>query len=259
MNNGIDKLAGGVGKVIDKVPSIYDDALKYPAQESGKFIGRIPRAINAAFAGIDKWILNKEYSVEETKRLLSEKLKHVTPSNIIEPEPYVAIPTIQALSYTINSGVLRDLFSNLLAKSMNSETKDNVHPAYIETIKQLSPDDASFFKYICELEYRPIVDVQVSSDPTNFWTIYSNSNLFSDGHVNNFSLTIDNLTRLGLIEIPSSVQYMDDAIYDDLIAKLQLEYNLESLKSYNVTYIRFNKKIINITPYGIAFYNTCSI
>lgn len=36
MSEGFDKLAGGVGKAVETVPDIYDDALKPAAQESGK-------------------------------------------------------------------------------------------------------------------------------------------------------------------------------------------------------------------------------
>ena len=41
----------------------------------------------------------------------------------------------------MNSKELRDLYANLPAKAMNSDTKDTVHPAYLETIKQLSPEE----------------------------------------------------------------------------------------------------------------------
>ena len=45
MSEGFDKLAGGVGKAVETVPDIYDDALKPAAQESGKTLALIPRAI----------------------------------------------------------------------------------------------------------------------------------------------------------------------------------------------------------------------
>ena len=90
----LDKLSEGIGKALETTTELYHDALQPSAQESGKLIARIPRAINAAFAGLDKWILNREYSVEETKKLLAAKLDNINPEKIVEPEPYVAVPAI---------------------------------------------------------------------------------------------------------------------------------------------------------------------
>ena len=54
------------------------------------------------------------------------------PEKIVEPEPYVAVPAIQAISYAMNSDELRNLYANLLAKSMIKDTKDTVHPLLLK-------------------------------------------------------------------------------------------------------------------------------
>ena len=58
MPEGFDKLAGAIGDTLKTAPTLYEDALQPTVQEVGKFAARIPRAINAAFSGFDKWILN---------------------------------------------------------------------------------------------------------------------------------------------------------------------------------------------------------
>ncbi|MDO5431553.1 hypothetical protein [Eubacterium sp.] len=59
------------------IKPVYDD-LAHPAMmEGGKALGRIPRAINAAFSRLDKWILKKEYSIKETELLLEQKLQNI--------------------------------------------------------------------------------------------------------------------------------------------------------------------------------------
>lgn len=94
MPEGLDQLAKGIGKAIQTVPELYQDAFQPTVQETGKLVSRIPRAINAAFSGLDKWILNREYSINETKKLLAQKLENVDPEKIITPEAYVAVPAI---------------------------------------------------------------------------------------------------------------------------------------------------------------------
>lgn len=162
MQDGLNNFIGGIGKAIDKVPEIYDDGLKPATQESGKTLSLIPRTINAALAPLRQWIAQKEYNVAETERLLAKKLENIDQHKIVTPEPYVAVPAIQAISYSMNSQGLRDLYANLLAKSMNSDTKDSVHPAFVEIIKQLSPLDARILNIIFEIKDFPIAELEVS-------------------------------------------------------------------------------------------------
>lgn len=64
MKDGANKLVAAIGETISTVPKIYDDVIQPSAQEVGRFVARVPRAINAAFSNLDKWIANREYSVE---------------------------------------------------------------------------------------------------------------------------------------------------------------------------------------------------
>ena len=144
---------------------------------------------------------------------------------------------------------------------MNIDTKDNVHPAYIETIKQLSPEEAAYFKHIYLLESRPIVDVRLRTSNGYSLNLATNNNLFSNGYVKNFVLSLDNLCRLGLLKIPIDVRYADDSIYDQILEALKSEYTLEKYKyiSSDATEITFHKKRIDITDYGVSFYTICAI
>ena len=74
MSEGLDKLAGAIADTLKTAPTLYEDGFQSTVQEMGKFVSRIPRAINAAFSGLDKWILNKEYAIQETKKLIEVKL-----------------------------------------------------------------------------------------------------------------------------------------------------------------------------------------
>ena len=90
MPEGLDKLAGGIGKAVETVPDLYEDALKPAAQESGKTLALIPKAINAALSPLRQWIAQKEYNVAETEKLLATKLENIEPEKIVTPESYVA-------------------------------------------------------------------------------------------------------------------------------------------------------------------------
>lgn len=257
--SGIDKFMEGAGKVLETVPELYGDALKPAAQESGKVIGRIPRTINAIFANWDKWLLGREYNVKTTEKLLEQKLANMNPENIVDPEMYVAVPALQALSYAINSEELRELYANLLAKAMNVNTKNDVHPALLETIKQMSPNDAIYFKLLSSLNEHPVIDVKGIYD-TGVWDVLQkNRNLLGNEYdYNDMSLSISNLIRLGLIGIPEGIFCADEddlEQYNKLIEILEKEYNINNYPQYES--IEFDRKCIEITDFGDLFNKVC--
>ena len=68
MSKESDRIIEGTGKLVDTIPTIYEDALKPATQETGKTVALIPRAINAALVPLRKWIAEREYSLAETER-----------------------------------------------------------------------------------------------------------------------------------------------------------------------------------------------
>ncbi len=146
MSDNVRDFLDNAEKLVELVPEAYNDSLKPTVKECGKVLSIIPKTINAALVPLQKWIANREYSLAETEKLLAQKLEHVGEDNIVTPEAYVAVPAIQAISYCLDNDELRNLYANLLAKSMVIDTKDQVHPSFVEIIKQLSPLDAKVFK-----------------------------------------------------------------------------------------------------------------
>lgn len=266
MPEGLDKLAGAIGDTLKTAPTLYEDALQPTIKEAGKFVARIPRAINAAFSGLDKWILNKEYAIDETKKMLAQKLADVDPEKIVEPEPYVAVPAIQAISYSMNSEELRNLYANLLAKAMNSDTKDFVHPSFVEIIKQMSPIDSLVFKTIMERTANPIIDLVYNKYESDIpiaiesRTIIENVTDINVAAVETVCITIDNLIKQGLISIPTGAAYTETALYDNI---LKSQFYTAKQQSCPLTPDGFifshNKKMIIKTHLGNSFYKTCVV
>lgn len=259
MKEELDKLTKGIDKALETVPELYHDALQPSAQESGKLIARIPRAINAAFAGLDKWILNKEYSVEETKKLLATKLDKIDPEKIVEPEPYVAVPAIQAISYAMNSDELRNLYANLLAKSMITDTKETVHPSFVEIIKQMSPIDARVFQIIMASHLRPVINSGKRLSSGGSTPIQSHCSWITSFSIKQCATSIDNLLRLGLIEIPYGEYYSNSQAYDYVKQNplfKELEQKNQTALASNET-LSYENMYIKPLDLSTLFYNVC--
>ena len=282
MLGGLDKLAEGVGKAVETVPDLYDDALKPASQETGKTLALIPRTINAALVPLRQWIANKEYNLAETEKLLAKKLEHVGEDKIVTPEAYVAVPAIQAISYAMDSEELRNLYANLLAKSMISDTKDLVHPSFVEIIKQLSPLDAkaiNSLKYLCQ--YQPLIRIFACKEQpipnermticnmTNFGDAKIKSPLFShyslhipeiESSAEQRGFVVQNLHRLGLINIDyrehiiDAIQYKP--LYDQLM-KSSLYKKLINQTAKDNLHLQLTDGYTSPTDCGRLFFAIC--
>lgn len=263
MSEGLDKLVGGVGKAIETVPDLYDDALKPATQESGKTLALIPRAINAALVPLRQWIANKEYNLAETEKLLAKKLEHVDENKIVTPEAYVAIPAIQAISYSMNNEELQNLYANLLSKAMDSDTKDLVHPAYVNIISQMTPLDAKIIQaiFLEQEQDIPIIDLvlskEISKDKMSYIILQSNITSFNFSNVNSISLSIENLSRNNLIHI---IEREYATGYKSIFTNPQYKIFYEKQKknmSTTYPYIGVIYKSCILSNFGKAFCNIC--
>lgn len=254
----IDKLAEGVGEVLEKAPKIYEDALQPTAKETGKLVGRIPRLVNAALLPLDKWILNREYALAETEKLLAKKLEKVDEEKIVTPEAYVAVPALQAISYSMSNQELREMYANLLAKSMNLDTKDTIHPAFVEIIKQLSPIDAQVLKLIMERDVNPCLNIRYENEKHTFRIIATNVTDIIGVDYKLIAVSIDNLCKQNLIEIPEDGYYSNDRVYSSIMNsecyKSIMLANTDTEDGFSAKPV---KKMINKTNIGIAFYQAC--
>lgn len=259
MDNEIAKEA-----VKEVAKDAYTDGAKPVLKPTGELLGLVPRAIKAALLPVEKWILNREYNLEETKKLLEEKLKNTNPDLIEEPEPFIAVPAIQYISYCMDNEELRDMYANLLANSMNKVVKNGVHPGFVEIIKQLSPDEAKILKYFSHTNTIPIVDLKRENENNEGIAIIKN---FSDiGKTAGCEDTIgigkcfDNLIRLGLIERAEAYRTLvkKDA-YTSIKEHSYIKTNVEAIKKHPEPYNKphFTESYLYITDFGKAFCNIC--
>lgn len=233
MSDGLNKFLEASGKTLETVPSIYTDVAQPAIKETGKSLSLVPRTINAMLVPLQQWIAKKEYNLAETEKLLAKKLENVGVEKIITPEPYVAVPAIQAISYSMDSEVLRNLYANLLAKSMNVDTKISVHPSFVEIIKQMSPLDSVVLNHISTMGKIPIVNLAISTNKSATSTRDMIKNITDFAFSSDtllISVSIDNLKRLGLIEIPEKRKLV----------------NYDKYKSiYEGTHFKFAKSTLN--------------
>lgn len=253
------KIDLGVAEVIEKVA---DTEIGAQVDKTGALL---IRSIRAALSPLEKWVLQREFNLEETKKLLELKLQNVAPENIITPPSYIGVPALQAISYCVDDEQLRNMYAELLANAMNSEKVDTVHPTFVEIIKQLSPFDALVFKELIKTLVQPCISIKYknirnqSSYPVHDIIAFKNT---KDFPLVKTQISLENLERLRLIEINRTSKYNDEEKYDELkesvseIVKEFIRDNNENFEQndYQIIYGEF---VILIRGFGQMFARAC--
>lgn len=71
MKEELKELSKGIGKAVETVPELYQDAFQPSAQEVGKLAGRVPRVINALLSNVDIWTLKENMRSKKLKNFLN--------------------------------------------------------------------------------------------------------------------------------------------------------------------------------------------
>ncbi|MCL2397370.1 MAG: DUF4393 domain-containing protein [Defluviitaleaceae bacterium] len=197
----------------------YQDVGRPVLEPTGKTLALLPRTIKASLLPLEKWVLRREYNLAETEKMLEQKLQNVNPDQISAPEVYIGVPALQYISYCMDSKELRDMYAELLAKSMNESTRKGVHPGYVEIIKQLCPDEAKIMRVMEDV--LPVITLRYANEKGRGVEILRN---FSDigekancEYPSNISQYIDNLERLGIITLATPLSTLiEKSLYDPL-------------------------------------------
>jgi len=252
-------LADGIGKLANALPEAYNDGAKGTVQQTGKVLERIPRFINALAANFDIWIMKREAKVDAVSKLIDEKLENILEENIVSPEPHIAVPALQAIGYSMDSEVLRNMYANLLAKAMQVDKKDDIHPSFVENIKQMNPRDASNLSaFPADRLSLPIINLVMRNPDSSHHTVERNlfisNSLFQDLHQQ--AASIDLLETLGLIKIDYDNRSANDSVYQKFEKTLLYLQYLEKATAAGKQ-IEMEKGLVFLTTLGLSFVNIC--
>jgi Abortive infection alpha len=254
----IDKFLGKAAE------GLYEDGLKTSVSNIGETIGFLFKAISyyPRFWGkvLDiKW----EDKVEQFEQNFKENMSGVPTDQIQLPPPSIAGPVVQALEYAIFDDELASLFAKLLSTSMDARVSQTAHPSFAEIIKQISADEARILKYLKYKPHEVIAHVKYHEEPSSDSYSYFAKNislipLNARCHRTDLGQAyLENLSRLGLIEIPINWWYGDEHLYEEL--SKWFEGEKESFRKGDLEKGRFSmeKSTLRLTTLGSQFVNAC--
>lgn len=257
------EIAKAVGEIVDKVP-IYQDAIQPAAKEVGKGLKIIAKAVNTALMPVEGLIWGVEQIKDFVHERVSQKLEDVPPEDIQQPKPHIAVPAIDALRYTGSEDDLSELYANLLATSMDKATAYRAHPGFVDMIKNMCPDEARIMRFLSSNPYYPLVNIKsVSTTDQSFQVIHRHLSLLGlDAKCEHVPLTsnyIDNLERLGLVQVETMVKMSNDELYTRIEEYPQVKEIIDDLNKTQGRKVEVEKIRLAVTDLGKQFIRSCVI
>lgn len=209
-----------------------------------------------------KSIFKNQQAVEKYKNDCLKKISKIPEEKMQDPKISIIGPALEASKFYIDEEEIRNMFSSLIASSMNTDYNNLVHHSFVEIIKQLSPLDARILSELKEVS--PFVSFRnenelgegVFINEIFFWT-----ENFPSPKENAISLL--NLERQGLIKLKYQEFLTDKALYNCYNnssyfkeVKRLIEDELSDPNDLPRT-ATIRENIISITDLGLAFRKVC--
>jgi len=256
-----------VKAVIDEskalIKPVYEDLAQPAVKEIGTTLGRSVHALLSPIRGLC-WGFEKIEHV--TIQGLEKRLEKVATEKQKTPDPEIAVPLMQALTYTAQNDTLREMYLNLLANSMNSDYDKAVHPSYVDLIKQMNRLDALVFQKLTRYseKYIPVIRPRIILREQNKFMIAAMPEYFLGWIVEMFdifdiSTCLVRLSRLGLIEIDLLSSVLSDE-YDKLESSELLNsiFNAYTKVHANTEYeLEAKKGVLSVNEFGKRFAEAC--
>ncbi|MEE8204239.1 MAG: DUF4393 domain-containing protein, partial [Alphaproteobacteria bacterium] len=173
-------------------------------------------------------------------------------------------PAIEALRFAGHNDELRDLFENVLATSMDKETAANAHPAFVQTIKQLTPDEARILRYMARSGNLPMIDLHRKIEGKSGYRVIAKNvtrlhELVELEHPEFIQAAIDNLCRLEILNVPHGTFITQERIYDPLMNLPEVKEGVRAEESEQGVSVTFDRKLLTLTVFGEQFIEACVV
>lgn len=261
---------GAVGTLAIKTPQllkeIYGDLAKPGVVQVGKALETVLNLGNNALLPLR--LLNETCRRFEEQKFesIANRFKDISVDDIIDVSPEIGVPILEKLSYT-DDQTLRMMFIELLAKASSKSEVELAHPAFVNIIENMSPDEAVFLKEYRATENHPyILLVKKMSEDGSFSTLNPTVVIPPNGikFSKNIPIYLSNLQGLGLITVSNDAHIPGHDGYTEIIEFIRKQIpevvegsliEFENVKP--IGSIIASKGVIRIEPFGKRFQEAC--
>lgn len=203
-------------------------------------------------------------SLEDFKSNLEKRIETIPEDKRIMPDTQIVGGALYDSRFCVDKDELRNMFENLIASSLNSDTALDVHPSFSGIIRQMTCKDAQTLAKFKSKPRLPIVNyVYVLASDAG--TVPAFQNIISVDTAYNCqkeSVSLECLQSFGLITINFSRHFSDSTMYDALISSPLFLTTQAAVKNQLETHptaidLTYQKGIAFLTDLGRCFLSVC--
>ena len=206
-------------------------------------------------------------NLNKLKEDVALKLNKIPQENLKDPEVSIVGPALESAKYYCDEDILRQMFANVIASSMDNRISSKVHQSFVEVIKQMSPMDATLLKLFLAEPRLPIADINLKLESNGiiplFQFYFLDPSNGADDIVSN-AISISNLIRLGILSTPGELSsFTDKSRYSQLesgsaINTFKNQYPIgQPFGDSIIKEVNLKHSFIGLTPYGTSFVSIC--
>ncbi|WP_075255651.1 DUF4393 domain-containing protein [Herbaspirillum camelliae] len=157
----------------------YKDALSPAFKQLGEFGEDVIKTVRLV-------LFPTQYTATLQDRLakhLKKSIEQVPQDNRIPPIESLALPIVEQLKYHDDTSLAGQMFVNLLSRAMDKERISEAHPAFVQIIGQLAPDEAVLIRQIGAHKNRPAAYLRPLQKGSNVFLESQRVNLISQSEL----------------------------------------------------------------------------
>lgn len=264
---------GLISNALGPAAQEFGEEFRVVGKEAGEVGVRAARALLRSLSGA---VWGYEKVEEWVTGIMGPKVAKIPEDQRVEPALMIAGPILDSMKYCGSEPHLREMFANLLATSMDARIAARAHPAFVDMVKQLSPDEAMMLRRRATTlgrDFETTVTLfrprQAMSEADGNQRVTRYEKVFGPycrlayyAGCKNLRLTpsyISNLCRLEIftLEVTNNIVSLDsDELTDDpLIANITEEINTSSHQGEFGVHLQYG--VLSLTPLGHLFLEAC--
>lgn len=196
------------------------------------------------------------HNLETFRKQLESSIEQIPPEKVVEPSVQTTAQALENSKYCMDEENLREMFTALISNSMNSDFQKDIHPAFAEILKQMSPLDAEIIKVFKNsgISGFPICQYNLKANKgytTLLEYVFLN---YPTPDLAACSLSISSLIRLGLLEATYTSLIITEGTYTPFEEHIWFKMLQEKFPDQKVF---IEKGRAALTPLGRSFTRVC--
>lgn len=245
-------------------PQSINDAVQNLTDKPTKIIGTLIKdALYLRFGSTsyqaEKRRILEKYGLLEFENRLQRCINQIPLEKLTTPDYQTLMLAVNNLEPCLNSEELRNLFSNLIARSCHSDFHNLIHPSFSEILRQMSPYDAKILKYYVETKPECFITyTYLSEDGNSFDKVpYMLDEYPNPDEAEYVSVAISSLMRLGILAFHDDaiVTFVNDSAFEN--SDFYKHCEIERIQDGQYYESRITAQICKITPLGNLFIRAC--